>query len=100
MAKDDAVYAQNPSARTVTITTNLNAEDAQALADKMLEETKRPVLSYELTFAGTLELDRLVGKSPTAIINLPRYHCYDRLMRIVSVKTDYETNATTVTVRG
>ena len=100
VAKDDAVYAQNPSARTVTITTNLNAEDAQALADKMLKETKRPVLSYELTFAGTLELDRLVGKSPTAIINLPRYHCYDRLMRIVSVKTDYETNSTTITVRG
>lgn len=100
VAKDETVLAQNSSARTVTITTNLNADDAQALADRMLEETKRPVLSYKLTIAGTVELDRLVGMSPTAIINLPRYHCFDRLMRIVDVNTDYETNSTTITVRG
>ena len=99
-AKDNAVQVMYPSARTVTLSTNLDGEDAQALADKMLEDSKNPVVVMEIDFAGTMELDSLVGQNPSAIVNLPKFAFPDRLMRITSVTTNYEANTTTVTVRG
>ncbi|MEG8031897.1 hypothetical protein QP179_10040 [Sphingomonas aurantiaca] len=99
-AKDLTVRTTYPAARSLTLTTNLNAADAQALADKMLADAKKPMLAFEVTIEGTMELDRLVGQNPTAIATLPRLETSGRNMRIVSVRTDYETNTTTLTVRG
>lgn len=99
-AKDFSVFTSYPSARSLTLTTNLNAADALALANKMLADAKKPMLSFEVTVEGTMEIDRLVGQNPTAIATLPRLETSGRNMRIVSVRTDYETNTTTLTVRG
>jgi hypothetical protein len=99
-AKDLTVLTTYPSARSITLQTNLDAVAAQAQADKMLADAKKPMLSFEVTIEGTMELDRFIGQNPTVIATLPRLATTGRNMRIVSARTDYDTNTTTLTVRG
>lgn len=99
-AKDLSVLTTYPSARSLTLSTNLNAADSLALANKMLADAKVPMLAFEVTIEGTMELDRFIGQNPTAIAVLPRLATSGRNMRIVSVRTDYDANTTTLTVRG
>lgn len=100
IAKDDSVLANYPSARSIPVVTNLSGSDALALANKILQDGKVPKLSFEVEFEGTMELGTLVGQNPSVIANFPKLKTTGRAMRIVSVRTDYETNTTTVTVRG
>lgn len=100
-ATDEGVNSRNNNAaRTIAIVTNLSAAEAQSLADRTLAANKKPALAFEIEFEGTMEADSLVGQCPTALVSLPRYKVADRRMRIVSVRTDYDTNTTTVQVRG
>ncbi len=101
IAVDEAVNSRNNNAaRTISVVTNLSATEAQALADKTLAANKNPALAFEITFEGTMEADSLVGNNPTATVTLPKFKVFSRYMRIVSVRTDYEANITTVQVRG
>lgn len=101
IALDAGVNARNNNAaRTITLVTNLNRADAQALADKTLAANKNPALAFEITFDGTMEGDSLVGQCPTATVTLPKFKVNARLMRIYRVRTDYDANTTTVEVRG
>ena len=100
IAQDFDVKANYPSARSVTIQTNLSGAESLALANKILQDGKVPKLSFEVTFEGTMELSTLVGQNPSVIANFPRLKTTGRAMRIVSVRTDYQENITTVTVRG
>lgn len=100
IAQDLNVRTAFPSARSITLKTNLNGADAQALADKMLADGQFPKLVFEVEFQGTMELSSLVGTNPTAIATFPRLNVDKRLCRIVEVTTNYETNTTIVTVRG
>lgn len=100
IAQDLTILNSFPSARSVTLQTNLNATDAQALANKMLADARNPRLVFEVEFEGTMELASLVGKNPMAIATFPRLAVDQLRCRIVAVTTDYEKNTTVVTVRG
>ncbi len=100
IAQDLTILNTFPAARSITLETNLNGADAQALADKMLADAREPALVFEVEFEGTMELASLIGKNPMAIANFPRLAVVNRTCRIVAVTTDYERNTSTVTVRG
>ena len=100
IAQDLDVRTTFPSARSITLKTNLNAAGAQALADKMLADGKTPKLVFEVEFEGTMELSSLGGTNPTALATFPNLDVDKRLCRIVAVTTDYQSNTTLVTVRG
>lgn len=94
-----AVLARNPLARTVQIDTNLNAEAATALATKMLAENSKSRV-FEVVLEGVTFLDSLIGQCPSFVPNFPSMATDGRTMKVISFTSDFESNTTTLQVRG
>jgi hypothetical protein len=98
-AKDDSVLGRNPSARTIEINTNLDQTRAQALADAYLAENQRPRV-FEFLIEGLMFLDTLADGVPRFIADAPSLATDGRPRKLVSFTNDFETNTTTLQVRG
>jgi len=96
-AVDNSIIARNPTAREVEINTNLNQASAQALANAYLADNKQP-RAYEVQIEGVIFLDTLADGVPRFILESPKSD--GRTLKLVGFTTDYETNTTTLQVRG
>jgi hypothetical protein len=94
-----AVRARNPSAQTAEINTNLDEATAENLAAAILAENDKPRV-YEVVLEGVTFLDTFVDGVPRFIADFPKMATDERTLKLVGFTTDYETNTTTLQVRG
>ncbi len=94
-----AVSARNAAARTVSIDTQLDQASAANLATKMLAENNAPRI-FEVVLEGVTFLDSFIGQCPAFVLNFLKYKTDGRTMKVMGFTTDFETNTTTIQVRG
>jgi hypothetical protein len=94
-----AVLARNPTARELTIDTQIDATSASALASSYLaENSNRRVFEFEIE--GILTPNDFVGGPPAYILNAANYATDGRTLKVVSISVNEMTNTTLVQVRG
>jgi len=98
-AENAVVQTRYPKARTVTIDTQLDEANAQALAAKVLAANTDPVV-YELQVQGLMLPDAFKGGVPTYKPDFPKFRTDGREMKVVSFSCDLETGISTIRVRG
>ncbi len=98
-AIDNTVKAKNPSAREVSINTQLNAVDATAIANKHLADVKNPRV-WEIEIQGVLDLSSFIGGPPSFIPNFPKYAKTTGEVKITAASVDYNAGTTIMEVRS
>lgn len=93
------VKATNPSATEISFDTNLNAADAQAMADKVRSFHESPRY-FEIEVDGIISLDEFNTGPLAYVLDFPEFVTDSRRMTAVGMKVDYNTNKTTISVRG
>ena len=98
--EDLSIRATYPSARELTLDTNLTAPDANAIATALFNDNSRPALAYRVVVEGTIPLDSIEGGTLRWTLDSSEYSTDGRVLKTAEFEVDYENNRTTMKVRG
>lgn len=98
-AEDATVKTMYPKARTISIGSQLDEANAQALAQKVLAQNDQPVC-FEQDVDGIILPDAFIGGCPTYIPEYEKFRTDGRTMKLVAFTCDLETGITSIRIRG
>jgi hypothetical protein len=99
IAQNTLVVARNPQADELTIVSNLNENDAELMAEKLLAVHDNPRF-FEIEIEGILDITSFIGGPVSYILDFPAFETDGRTMTVVGFKADFNTGKTTISVRG
>lgn len=85
--------------RVLTVNTQLDRPNAQALADKILAANEQPV-TFEQEVEGLILPDAFVGGCPSYNPDYPKFKTDGRTMKLVAFTCDLETGVSSIRIRG
>lgn len=99
-SEDTSIQATFPLAREIVMESNLDGDDAQALADTYFDEESTLKQVYQFGVERTFTLDDFADGPPLFQVELPEYATDDRIFKVTNVEVDFFTGRSVMTVRG